>query len=74
MPTYDPLTPSQIALLAEIKAQPLVLSVQEQTQSQRGKDIMFLSQAGFLMCEQEHVAQDPTQHRFKWSRSGKSYP
>lgn len=74
MSTYDPLTSSQIALLKEIESSPIVMTLSEQSQSAKGKDLSYLIRTGLVTVEIEHTAQDSNQSTNRFSRTKKPYP
>ena len=64
---HDPLTASQMALLQQLKANFIEVSVQEQIDTQLGRDLMFLGGSGLVKVEQTFQAQNAAQNRFRYS-------
>jgi len=72
MPNHDPLTDSQLALANEIAATPLVLTLDEQMNSTRGKDLQYLNQLGLVSPAAHYISQDQNKSSWIWSRTSKA--
>jgi hypothetical protein len=72
MPTHDPLTDAQIELANEIAAQPIIMTLDEQMNSARGKDLDYLNRLGLVSPQPHHVSQDQWKNSWTWSRTSKS--
>jgi len=71
MATHDPLTTAQLSLLAEIAEKPAIISTHDQVNTDRGRDIAWLQQLGYLSIGSENMSQDATRCTWIYSRSGK---
>ena len=71
MPTHDPLTPSQLALLDRLAHAPIVLTLDQQANSPEGRDMNFLMALGLVQVAPQHVSQDNNRSTWLFSRSAK---
>ena len=74
MTEHAPLTPALIQLCNEIAAAPIIITSREMVQLEpgRGKDINFLTNAGFLNAAVVYVGYDSADSKIQITRSSKA--
>jgi hypothetical protein len=74
MPSFDPLTAADLAILAELTAAPIEISTNDMLFSERGKALTYLCQLDFARQEVTHISRTAGSSINTITATGKAVP